>query len=378
MHQEQRARTQERLQFAGISQALFANYNSVRWLTGFAPPIQLGPNFFTGGPPLVWYEDGHFTLIIVDGVAQSVSTLAQDADCDVVTYLGYTIQQPIEGGERMSEAVQAVLPTHSTGPIGMEVNDVTARILRCLRRRLGDDLDVKSIDGWLDPLRMVKTDEEVRKLRENFRLADVGHATARRAVAPGKREIDVWNEICAAVQADAGGRVPVGNDCVVGYRENNIGGWPEHYEIGETDSVIVDLSTVLHGYWSDSCATYYAGEPNERQREMHRMSAQALEFGISLIKPGAVAKEIDAQLRQFVKDAGYPVYPHHSGHGVGVTGHEGPRIVPYCEDVLEEGMVIMLEPGTYIPGVGGARLEDAVLVTADGAEVLTSHDKSLP
>jgi Xaa-Pro aminopeptidase len=91
-----------------------------------------------------------------------------------------------------------------------------------------------------------------------------------------------------------------------------------------------------------------------------------------------VAREIDQKVRDFIAQAGYPVYPHHTGHGVGASGHEAPRIVPYNDEVLQEGMVIMLEPGIYFPGETGVRLEDAVLVNAGGAELLTHHDKSLP
>ena len=82
-------------------------------------------------------------------------------------------------------------------------------------------------------------------------------------------------------------------------------------------------------------------------------------------------------LRQSVQDAGYEPYPHHTGHGVGVSYHEGPRIVSYESMLLEPGMVIALEPGVYVPGVGGARMEDVVLVTADGCEVLTRHLRAL-
>jgi Xaa-Pro dipeptidase len=170
----------------------------------------------------------------------------------------------------------------------------------------------------------------------------------------------------------------MGNDCIVGYRQENIGGPPLDYEIREGDSVIVDLSTILHGYWSDSCATYYAGAPSDKQRAMHETAQRALDMAISMVKPGTVARDIDSALREFMRKEGYPVYTHHSGHSLGVTSHEDPRIVPYNDMVLEENMVIMLEPGIYFPGETSVRLEDAVRVTGDGAEILTHHDKSLP
>jgi Xaa-Pro aminopeptidase len=237
---------------------------------------------------------------------------------------------------------------------------------------------VTPIDGWLEPLRMVKTAEELDKLRHNFALTDLGHAVARQVVAAGQREIDVWAAVHSAIQQEAGQRVPLGNDCVVGYRQENIGGWPLTHDIRPGDSLILDLSTLRHGYWSDSCATYYAQAPTARQAAIHQTVSDALELAISLVRPGAVAREIDQEVRRFIAGAGYPVYPHHTGHGVGVSGHEAPRIVPYNDQVLQEGMVILLEPGIYFPGEIGVRLEDALLVTAGGAERLTHHDKTLP
>jgi Xaa-Pro aminopeptidase len=166
----------------------------------------------------------------------------------------------------------------------------------------------------------------------------------------------------------------MGNDCVVGHRQENIGGLPLEYEILPNDSVIVDISTVKFGYWSDGCATYYPNQPTVQQIKMHDTVRKALDLGISLVKPGAVARDIDRKLRGFISDAGYTVYPHHSGHGVGVSPHEAPRIVPYNDEVLEEGMVIMLEPGIYVPGVTSVRVEHGMLVTATGAEILSDHD----
>jgi Xaa-Pro aminopeptidase len=380
MHQAQRQRTHELLKAKGIERAIFANFSSVKWLTGFTPTLQTGPNFFAGGPPMVWYEAGHFTLFVVDSFAADAAAFDQEADGSVVTYQGYTIQQPIAGPEHLAKAFQKVVARSGRGggPVGVEEADVTVMVSAVLQNALlSSGVRFTPIDGWLVPLRMVKTEEELVKIRENFALTNLAQAAARQAVAVGKREIDVWTAIHSAVEQAAGHRVPLGNDCVVGHRQANIGGWPLDHEIRPNDSVIVDLSTILHGYWSDSCGTYYANEPTPQQVAMHKTAAAALEFAISLIKPGAVAREVDQKVRQFMADAGYAVYPHHTGHGVGVSGHEGPRIVPYCEDVLAEGMVIMLEPGIYLPGETGVRLEDGMLVTADGVELLTNFDKSL-
>ncbi len=376
MHHEQRQQTNALLQSRQIDQALFARPESVTWLTGFAPPVQVGPNLFAASYPLVWYEDGQFTLIVVDSYAELAAPFAREADGRLLTYVGYSLEQPIAGAAHLSEVFDqtiSVKPGAKTGIESAFANDLIASKLRDRAK------SVTAIDGWLEPLRMVKTDEELATLRRNFALTDIGHTAARRAVSlsVGMREIDVWNAAHTAIQAAAGRRVPLGNDCVVGHRSpNNIGGWPLANEIGEGDSVIVDLSVVLDGYWSDSCATYYAGERTAQQAKMHRVVQDCLEFGISLIRPGAVARDIDQKMRQFIADAGFPAYTHHTGHGVGVSGHEAPRIVPYNEEVLQKGMVIMLEPGIYFPGQTGVRLEDAILVTADGGEVLTKHDKS--
>jgi Xaa-Pro aminopeptidase len=371
MHAEQRQRTHAMMRQRGIRQALFAKPDSVRWLTGFAPPVQVGPNFFASGNPLVWYDDGSFTLFVVDVQAGFAAPFADEPDSQVVTYLGYTIEQPIASGRHLLEAFEKTVTPR--GKIGVETEYASDLIASWLR---ASGNEVIALDGWLEPLRMVKTEEELAKLRRNFALTDVGHAAARAAVGVGKREIDVWNALHAAIQQQAGQRVPVGNDCVVGRRQQNIGGWPGDYELYAQDSLIVDLSVILDGYWSDSCATYYAGERTAQQANLHRIVADALDFAISLIRPGVVAKEVDRKVRQFIADAGYPVYPHHTGHGVGVSGHEAPRIVPYSDEVLEEGMVIMLEPGIYLPGETGVRLEDGMLIVSDGVELLTHHDKS--
>ncbi len=375
-HTTQRAQTHELLKSRGIERALFANIATVKWLTGFAPPIQTGPSPFLGGPPLVWYENGHWTLMVLDWQEANAGEFARQENCALVSYTGYTIDQPLTGQVKLRGLFRSVVKNNLSGKIGIEARDAPADIALTLHE-LGA-AELIPVDTWLESFRRIKTPEEIQKLRDNFFLTDIGHAAARQAVQVGATEIDVWNAAHYAIEKAAGQRVPLGNDCVVGYRKDNVGGAPLKYEIRAGDSVIVDLSTILRGYWSDSCATYYATEPTAKQRAMHNTAQRALDMGISLVKPGAVAREIDFQVRELMRKEGYPVYWHHTGHSLGVTSHEDPRIVPYNDMKLEENMVIMLEPGIYFSGETGVRLEDAVLVTRDGAEILTRHDKSMP
>lgn len=380
MHIEQRQKIKTRLASAGIQQALFSHPESVTWLTGFAPPVEMGGHQFAGGPALVWYEDGHFTLIVLDWLGNFAEKLHDQADVDVLTYPAYTIERPITSAENLAGVFEGFLKTiQSRGQIGVELNTLPTFLYQILERTL-NPVQVHATDGWVSELRICKTDEEIAILRRTFALTDVGHAAARQAVAVGQREIDVWGATHAAMNSHAGYRVPLGNDCIVTYRSgegNNIGGWPLDYPIQADTALIVDLSTRIDGYWSDSCATYYPQTPTDLQIKLHRIIEEALDYAISLIKPGAIASEIDGKVRAFIERAGYPAYVHHTGHGVGVGLHEEPRIVPYNNLPLEPNMIVMLEPGIYIPDVTGVRLEDAVLVTQDGGEVLTKHDKSL-
>lgn len=373
MHKQQREKTVDLLKSREIDRAVFAQLDSVKWLTGFQPPIQLGWHHFAGGPALVWYEDGHFTLIVLDMHAEAAGEFGAEPDGSLRTYQGYTIQDPITSPENLKAVlVDIARRSGRTGKIGIEKNALPASLLESISSVMPTGMI--AVDRWLAPLRMVKTEEELAKLRRNFALSDLGHRIAREVARPGIREIDVWMSIHSGINREAGRRVPLGNDCIVGYREgNNIGGWPKDYVIREDTALIVDLSTCHHGYWSDSCGMYYATEPTSKQLAMHRVVQDALDYAVSLIRPGAVAKDIDRMVRQFIERAGYPVYPHHTGHGVGVSVHEEPRIVPYNDVVLQTGMVIMLEPGIYFPGETGARLEHGLFVTPDGAEVLTTH-----
>lgn len=373
MSADHRAQVLEMLHQLQLSHALFAHPYSVNWLTGFVEPATMGPALFSGGPSFVWVEDETFTLVVQDGHAGMVGSAFTGADhCRVLTYEGYTIQQPIHARAALLDILQALLGTSANGKkLGVEGHAVPGVWYNAITQGAWE---VVPLDDALLPLRRVKDAAELAHIRRAIALTDVAQAAARAACRVGETEIGVWNAAQSALNAAAGKPMLLGNDCVIGSRApNNVGGLPAEHVLRADSSLIVDLSTIVEGYWSDSCATYYPVEPTPRQQALHRLAAEALDFAISLIKPGAVAREIDAAVRDFMRQHNQPVYPHHTGHGIGLAGHEAPRITPYNEERLLVGEVIMLEPGIYYPGETSVRLEHAVLVTPDGAQILTNH-----
>jgi Xaa-Pro aminopeptidase len=216
--------------------------------------------------------------------------------------------------------------------------------------------------------RTVKDPDEIDRIRAAIAVCDAGQAAARAAATPGMTELDLWAHIRATMERAAGSRIPVMADCVSGARTCDVGGPPSTRRMQEGDLVLVDLVPRVAGYWGDSCSTFALGEPPAAVREAHARARATLDELKAAIRPGVVARDLDAMARARLE------FPHHTGHGLGTTWHEEPRLVPASATVLEEGMVVAVEPGTYDVGL---RVENVVLVTAGGCETLSRHDLSL-
>ena len=219
----------------------------------------------------------------------------------------------------------------------------------------------------------MKDDDEVEAIRAAIAVCDAGQAAARAAAESGMTELDLWAAVRAAIDGAAGGRAALLADLVSGPRTAEIGGPPSTRELRPGDPVLCDLVPRPAAYWGDSCATFVVdGEGSPGLREAHRRSREALSRAVELVRPGARAGDIDAAIRSGLD------YPHHTGHGLGTGYHEEPRIVPGSDTILEPGMVVALEPGVYDEDAGeGVRVEQIVVVTDDGCEVLSSHDLDL-
>jgi Xaa-Pro dipeptidase len=363
-------RFNEFLQSQHLQAALLSNPATITWLTGYAPPIQTGPNPFEGGPPIGWWHDGELALILSDaeaGAASAVGAITYD-------YLSYSIEEPMLGAKHQAAVLRNVLDSAASlkGNVGIELNFLPASF-----KAVFDDalpaVAVQPLDGAFDRLRAVKSAEEVNKIKGSLQLCDLAQSFVASQAKPGMSEIEVWGALKTRLEEAVGTRLPILADLVAGQRTAEIGGLPGRYILSSGDPIIADIVPRLNGYWGDNAGTHFLGEPSTELIKMYRAVRSALQMGVEKVRPGVLASDLDRMLRAQIEASGYPVYPHHSGHGLGASFHEEPRIVPYNDLPLEPGMVIAIEPGIYFPEVGGVRLEDVVLVTQDGCELLTTH-----
>ena len=370
MHQPNLDRFRDFLRARSLSAALLANPATITWLTGYAPPIQTGPSPFDGGPALGWFCGGELVLILSDMEAPA----ARATGAQVIEYAGYTVEQPLACTERQIQALREALEPHSglSGKAAVEWSALPAVMLGPIQEAL-PRVEWQAHDRSLDGMRAIKTADELAKIRAALRLCDLAQADVKAHLRPGVSELELWGGMKARLEIEAGGRLPLLADLAGGLRTAEIGGLPGAYTLREGDPLIFDVVPRLDGYWGDNAATHFAGQPPDALVGLYGIVRDALQRGIDAVRPGARARDLDQLLRSTIRDAGYEPHPHHSGHGIGVTYHEEPRIVPYNDMPLEVGMVIAIEPGIYVPGTGGVRLEHAVLVAPGGCEVLTRH-----
>jgi Xaa-Pro aminopeptidase len=207
-------------------------------------------------------------------------------------------------------------------------------------------------------------------------VADAGQREARRSARAGQTELELFADIRRAMETAAGGRCCVAGECSSGpERTAALFDWPRTRRLVEGDPVIVDLAPRVAGYWGDSASTLViGGEPDRPLARLIAGTRSGIERARETLRPGLTASSFDALVRDAVIAGGGSSYAHHSGHAIGVSVHENPRLVPGDETVLEAGMVLMVEPSSYQAGVGGARCEWMFLVTETGNEVISAFE----
>ncbi|MES1257698.1 MAG: Xaa-Pro peptidase family protein [Acidobacteriota bacterium] len=235
-------------------------------------------------------------------------------------------------------------------------------------------------------LRKRKEADEVEEIRASLRLIAAAYEAARAAIGSigqnggARTELDVYNEMQAAVVREAGTFVPLHGDFAAGERAIRGGGPPTARPIGPNDLYILDLFPAPALYFGDTCRTFAVGTPTELQMQAWEIVSEAVRLGERAVRPGVRARDVYAVIKEFLdsKPVAEKSFWHHAGHGIGHHGHEAPRLIPGSDDIFEAGDVITIEPGIYTPALhGGIRLEDNYLVREDGLENLFHYPREL-
>ena len=227
-------------------------------------------------------------------------------------------------------------------------------------------------------LRRQKEPDEMDLLRCCMKAGDAGHARAREVIHSGVSEFEVYREVQnAALEAAGRPGLVYGDFRALNAKSPKAGGLPTGYRLQQGDLFLLDYSVVLDGYRSDFTNTLAVGEPTDEQQMLFRLCQAAMQSGAVALRAGVKARDVYAAVSKPLEEAGYGALPHHAGHGIGLGHPEPPILVPHSDDELVAGDVVTLEPGLYVEGIGGMRIEHNYLITQTGAEQLSNHLISL-
>ena len=234
------------------------------------------------------------------------------------------------------------------------------------------------VSGIIEKLRLIKSESEIKILKEAARIADAAFEHIITFIQPGITELEVSNELEFFMRK--AGATSSSFDTIVasGVRSALPHGVATEKRIEKGDFVTLDYGAYYQGYASDITRTIAVGEPSDKLKEIYRIVYEAQKRGVNGLKPGMGGKEADALTRDYITEKGFGEYFGHStGHGIGLEIHEGPNLSLKSEYDLEPGMVVTVEPGIYIAGLGGVRIEDDTIITENGNELLTHSTKEL-
>jgi Xaa-Pro dipeptidase len=262
---------------------------------------------------------------------------------------------------------------------GIEAADVPAGVPLGLREAR-PELRWIDLSALVRRLRRAKDPDELALIRRSVAAGEAGHAAALEGIEPGMTELEAYSLVVGAATAAAGEQVPVYGDFVSGPRcETERGGPPSSRVIERGDLFLLDYSVVVGGYRGDFTNTFAVGRhPTPAQRGLFDACLEALAAGESTLRPGTSGRAVDRALKAALAARGLDhAFPTHSGHGLGLSHPEPPYLVAESDETLAAGDVVALEPGLYIPGVGGMRFEHNYLITPGGFERLTHHRLTL-
>ncbi|ABR48642.1 peptidase M24 [Alkaliphilus metalliredigens QYMF] len=268
-----------------------------------------------------------------------------------------------------------VLNQFQISKLGIEEDHVTYGQYKDYSMKL-DQIELIALDGALTKLRVIKDEDEINNITQAARIADKAFIHILKYVKPGIMEIEVALEIESFMKQKGASKLSFDMIVASGERSALPHGVASNKTLSLGDTITLDFGCVYNGYCSDMTRTFILGQATEKQKEIYAIVLEAQNKALQSVRPGITGAELDEIARDVISKKGYGAYFGHGlGHGVGLEIHELPHINQLGKEPLAPGMVITIEPGIYVPGFSGVRIEDLVVVTHDGYEVLSKSTK---
>ncbi|MEO8096949.1 MAG: Xaa-Pro peptidase family protein [Acidobacteriota bacterium] len=336
-----------------VDALLVSSLASIRYLTGFA-----GSNALLLVTPL----ESHF---FTD--PRYATDAQQNIDCKVhVCKKG------------LFDEMAAVAKRKRLKRLGFEPSWMKVEPYEKLKKTLGSSIKLQPVTGVVEGLRAIKSPAEIDRIRASVKANSEAYLKTLRRVKLGVRELDVAAELDFQMRMAGAEQNAFETIVASGVRTALPHAHPTHRKLEANELLLIDMGATLDGYCSDMTRMSFLGQPGKAIRKLYGAVLEAQLAGVAAVKAGAVAGQVDAAARDVLKRHELDrAFVHSTGHGLGLEIHEDPRIAKKEKTKLQAGMVITIEPGAYIEGLGGVRIEDTVLVTENGCEVLTPTPKEL-
>ena len=334
---------------------LVTNFTNVTYLTGF-----------TG-------DDSYLLVAAKDTILVSDPryTTQIEEECPDITA---SIRPP---GKNMLDGVAEVVRTTKAANLSVEADSMTVALFGQLQAKLPKNKLVPAA-GLVEQLRVIKDKHEIDEICLAARYAEKAFAVLRATLRPERTEKEIAADLEYQLRLLGARGCSFPPIIAVGARAALPHAQPTDQKIGDGDFVLVDWGATARHYKSDLTRVLITGKISPKLERVYSVVLRAQEQAIAAIKPGRTGREVDAVARGLIADAGFGRhFGHGLGHGLGLDIHEAPRLAAAAEQVLMPGMVVTVEPGIYLPGWGGVRIEDDILVTKTGYEILTSVPKKL-
>jgi Xaa-Pro dipeptidase len=358
LYSGRQARLMEALQNQGLSAAVINPGSTLTYLTGL--------HFHLMERPVVAFLSAGGPLILVMPELESAKTAGLPYPIETYTYP----EDPAVWGEVFTEAAQAA--GLGEQPVGVEPTRMRFLELNYLQLAAPQARFV-SAESALAELRMRKDASEIAAMRQAVHIAQNALLAAKPAIRVGATEREIASElVLQLLRAGSSGAFPFEPIVSGGPNSANPHAVPSDRPLQEGDLLVIDWGAASSDYVSDLTRTFAMGEVDPEYRRIFDITLEANQAGRDAIRPGIPAEVVDQAARQVIEAAGYGQYfVHRTGHGLGMEGHEAPYIRQGSTVMLEPGMTFTVEPGIYLPGRNGVRIEDDVVVTESGGESLS-------